>query len=116
MKQKTLPREQLFTDINKNDRINFVNTMAADALAGLAPCITRSSISMVLTILDKLVLAFQEEVFQPPTASQYQEMIERQLPSNLWYKLHLSRYKIIDHSYVVGASPVGTAPTTSFST
>ena len=31
---------------------------------------------------------------------------------NLWYKGHLSN-KIVDHSDVVGASPVGAAPTTS---
>ena len=39
------------------------------------------------------------------------------LLSNLWYKLHLIRQYIFDHSEAVGALPVGTAPTTSsFST
>ena len=39
------------------------------------------------------------------------------LSSNLWYKPHLSRLKNVVHSDVVGASPVGAAPTTSsFST
>ena len=34
--------------------------------------------------------------------------------SNLYYKLHLLvGKKIVDHSDVVGASPVGAAPTTS---
>ena len=33
------------------------------------------------------------------------------IPLNLWYKSHLST--IVDHSDVVGASPVGAAPTTS---
>ena len=34
-------------------------------------------------------------------------------PSNFWYKPHLSKHLTVDHSDVVGASPVGAAPTTS---
>ena len=40
-----------------------------------------------------------------------------QLPSSLYYKRHVGSNKIVDHSDVVGASPVGAAPTaSSFST
>ena len=39
------------------------------------------------------------------------------LPPNLYYKRILLGNKLVDHSDVVGASPVGAAPTTSsFST
>ena len=43
--------------------------------------------------------------------------ISDNLPSNLKYKRLLVGSRIVDHSDVVGASPVGAAPTTSsFST
>ena len=34
-------------------------------------------------------------------------------PSNLSYKTHLDRNKLVDYSDVVGALPVSAAPTTS---
>ena len=34
------------------------------------------------------------------------------IPSNFKYKVHLRRQQLIDHSDVVGAAPVGAAPTT----
>ena len=39
--------------------------------------------------------------------------MEYDLPSNLYYKSHLVGNTIVDHSDVVGASPVVAAPTTS---
>ena len=36
-----------------------------------------------------------------------------QIPSNLWYKRTLRRNELVDHSSVIGASPVGAALTTS---
>ena len=42
---------------------------------------------------------------------------QKQLPSNLWLSRAVLGHKIVDQSDEVGASPVGTAPTTSsFST
>ena len=52
---------------------DYVNTMAADALA---PCVARASAATVLTLYDKLVLAFHEEGFQLPAHSLCQEMIK----------------------------------------
>ena len=47
----------------------------------------------------------------------YHELNVKKLQPNLWYKPHLSYNKPVDHSDVVGVSPVGDAPTTSsFST
>ena len=45
---------------------NYVNTMAADALA---TCVARSSATMVLTTQDKQVLVFHEEGLQLTTPS-----------------------------------------------
>ena len=42
---------------------NNINTLAADTLA---PCVTRSSAAMVLSIQDKFVFVFFEEEFEVP--------------------------------------------------
>ena len=47
--------------------------MATDALA---PCVTRSSPTMVLTMQDKEVLVFGKEEFQLPELSQCFKMVE----------------------------------------
>ena len=47
--------------------------MAADAMA---PCVAMKSAVMQWNMHDKRVLVFYEEGFQPPTASQSQEMRE----------------------------------------
>ena len=39
--------------------------------------------------------------------------VHGQLTSSIWCKTHFSRQLIADHSDVVGALPVGAAPTTS---
>ena len=51
---------------------NYINTIADD----LAPCIARSSLTTVLFMLDKQVLAFHEEGFQLPVPLQCWEAME----------------------------------------
>ena len=57
----------------------WVNAMVADALA---PCVTRTSATMVLTMKDKCVHVIHKEGFQVPAASQWWEMIEN---ANIFY-------------------------------
>ena len=47
--------------------------MTADSLA---PCVTRPSAAMVLSVQDKCVLVFHEEGFQIHATSHCREMIE----------------------------------------
>ena len=81
-------------------------------------------------ILNVIVLYFQEckkhiqftkSISWLLLSWQHQESMHQQfgidLQSDLLYKMHLSGQYIVDHSDVVGALPVGAAPTTSsFST
>ena len=60
---------------------NWVNTMAADALA---PCIARSSATMVLTVQGKWIFVFHEDEFQLPTPSQWWVMI-KYVNIHWWY-------------------------------
>ena len=52
---------------------NYVNAMAADALA---PCIARPSTCIMLTKQDRWVLVFNEKGFQQPVSIQYWEIIQ----------------------------------------
>ena len=54
-------------------RDNWVNNKAADALA---PCVTKSSATMVLTMQDIQVLAIHEKRFQQPAWTWSWEMIQ----------------------------------------
>ena len=52
---------------------NWVNIIAADALA---PCTARSSVAMILTVLDDWFLVFHEEGFEIDELIQYWEIKE----------------------------------------
>ena len=67
--------------------VNLVNTMAADVLA---PCVTRPSEAMVLTMQDKGLFVFHGEGFQSPAPSQCYEMTEVAINKCMFPKINLS--------------------------
>ena len=86
----------------------------AEALLQFSPTIKKKSTLWKVVFFTWLP---DLQCMQFPVVWHFQFEDKCDIPSNLWYKTHLNRNKIVDHSDVVGASPVGAAPTTSsFST
>ena len=70
------------------------NTIAVNVLAH---CITRSSATMILTMLQTQAIAFHEEWFQPPGPSQYYEKMDYAVIF-LFPEIDLARQAIIQRS------------------